>query len=53
MFTNTGASICHPNTFGGRSDDGESSGVPICLAEVVAVSTESYVSIGESLLGLK
>jgi hypothetical protein len=37
MFTNTGASIGYPNTFGGRSDDGESSRVTINLAEVVAI----------------
>jgi hypothetical protein len=37
MFTYTGAAVCHSNTFGGRSDDGESSGLTIGLAEVVAI----------------
>ena len=38
MFNNTGASIGHPNTFGGRSDDGESGGEP-SLAEVMSIDT--------------
>mgnify|MGYP006182962355 CR=1 FL=1 len=37
MFTYTGAAVCHSNTFGGRSDDGESSGLTISLAQVVAI----------------
>ena len=39
MFTDNGASIGHPYTFGGRLNDGESSGVAIGLAEVVALGT--------------
>ena len=38
MFTYTGAAVCHSNTFGGRLDDGESSGLTIGLTEVVAIS---------------